>query len=79
MNFKEVPSSHYFTETDLKKILLEVLDEKQHPLILTLKRRAVIKEIVSNKDKIVGKYLTEEQVKYLQKKKEKLDFLGLFW
>ena len=71
MDHKEVPSSHYFTETDLKKILLEVLDVKQHPLVLTLKRRAVIKEIVNNKEKIIGKFLTEEQVKYLQKKKEK--------
>lgn len=71
MKYKELPESHYFTETDLKKILLEILDEKQHPLILTLKRKTVIKEIINNKEKIIGKYLTEEQIKYLQKKKEK--------
>lgn len=71
MTYITLPNSHYFSETDLKKVLLEVLDSKHHPLILTLKRRAIVKEVIANKDKILGIWMTKEQVEYLQKKREK--------
>lgn len=71
MNYLNLTNSYYFSETELKKILLEVLDSKHHPLILTLKRRGVVKEVIANKEKIIGKWMTQEQIDYLQKKKEK--------
>ncbi|GEM_PF-1745251 len=71
MEYLTLPHSHYFSETDLKKVLLEVLDSKHHSLILTLKRRAIVKEVITNKDKIIGIWMTKEQLDYLQKKREK--------
>lgn len=70
-DFTQKPASYYFTETDLKKILLDALDPKQHTLMLTHKRKRLIKEFINpNKDILVGKYITAEQLKYLNKVKE---------
>lgn len=68
-DYKDRPASFYFTETDLKKILLEV--SSQPMVIMPLKRKALIRELGQVKDKVVGKFITEQQFEYLQQKKAK--------
>lgn len=69
IDYKDKPASFYFTETDLKKILLEV--SSQPMVIMPLKRKALIRELGQVKDKVVGKHITEQQFEYLQLKKAK--------
>ncbi len=69
IDFKTKPTSFYFTETDLKKILLEV--SSQPMLVMTWKRQECIKEIGAIKDNVVGKFITEQQFEQLRKKKVK--------
>lgn len=69
IDYKTKPASFYFTETDLKKILLEV--SSQPMVIMPLKRKQLIREIEQAKESIVGKYITEAQFEQLRKKKVK--------
>ena len=69
IDYKTKPASFYFTETDLKKILLEV--SSQPMVIMPLKRKQLIREIEQAKESIVGKHITEAQFEQLRKKKVK--------
>ncbi|MBT5832345.1 MAG: site-specific integrase [Candidatus Latescibacteria bacterium] len=61
--------SNYFTETDLKKILLEV--HTQPMLVMALKRRQLIREMEQVKDEVVGQFITSAQLSYLKKRRAK--------
>ena len=63
------PMSNYFTETDLKKILLEV--HTQPMLVMALKRRQLIREMEQVKDEVVGQFITSAQLSYLKKRRAK--------
>lgn len=69
ISFTDKQNSFYFTDTSLKKILLEEVE--QPLLIIPMKRRELIQEINLLKEKVVGKYITNGQLEYLNKIKPK--------
>ncbi|MDO8628135.1 MAG: tyrosine-type recombinase/integrase [Nanoarchaeota archaeon] len=69
LDFTKKPTTFYFTQTDLKKVLLEVVP---HPILLIpLGREELIKELDNYKEKIVGKYITAQQLAYLKIERDK--------
>ena len=68
LDYKDKPTSYYFTETDLKKILLEVVPRSE--ILIPMKRKELIKELENYKDQVVGNYITGAQSEYLKRKKD---------